>query len=689
MAVTEKTFRRAELVSLVGLLLQVIGLVLVLLLGVANQAPSVRVESWHWLGGVPIWILLLVVFHQKRLEALEHLELGELRRQREQAGQTALFEVEAEDMLVASRRLKTILRYVMPTVTVLLAAYLVGMGALLWVAAGKGAQLNVENAVEIRYVRVSMALLAGLTFATFILSRMVVGVAKDSACRLLRAGGNYLTGNCFAALTLVGVLGLTDFGFRTPELIVAWVIPALMVVLGIELVLNLILEMYRPRMPGSEPRPVLESRLLGLISEPGDVARSIAEAMNYQFGFEISRTWFYQLLQRALGPLVLFQLGSLLALTVFVVVNPGQQALIERFGEFRGEKLQPGLHFKWPWPVERARIVDTGKIREVLLGTTPNENEEHHDEGAVVLWTAEHDEDEYDVLVSPPADAKYRVAASQPSTVDGDGRVNSVSVHLLRIVASLRYQVNDPVAYEYNYSNPGQVLLSTIQEAFLHFAASRDSDQLMTAERYKVNRELHDELANRIRQMDPPLGVELVDASLVGVHPPPAVATAYEQVGAGELIYAQMVGQARSYANARLSSLAGSSWLAKELSKAIDAADLATTSAQADAARKRLADLLSHTGGEVARIINAAEAERTSRENNSLADVAGFKAKLKAYNQAPHLFAAAEYLDALAKVLKPVRKYLIATSTGDRPFVVQFDMKDQGDLFGGLSAGKK
>ncbi len=145
-----------------------------------------------------------------------------------------------------------------------------------------------------------MAVLAVLTFVAFIISRLAMGAAKNPACRMLRAGGNYLTGNCFIVLVLVAVLGLADFGFRTPELVVAWVVPALMVILGVEMMLNLILEMYRPHVPGSEPRPAMESRLLGLISEPGDVARSVAEAMNYQFGFEISRTWFYQLLQKAL-----------------------------------------------------------------------------------------------------------------------------------------------------------------------------------------------------------------------------------------------------------------------------------------------------------------------------------------------------------------------------------------------------
>ena len=128
MAVTEKTYRRAELASLAGLLFQAVGTGLVFLLGLAGNAPSVGAESWHWLGGIPIWVLLLLVFHQRKLETQEQLELEELRRQRDTAGQNALFEVEAEDLLVAGRRLRKIIKYVLPIVTLVLALYHVVMG---------------------------------------------------------------------------------------------------------------------------------------------------------------------------------------------------------------------------------------------------------------------------------------------------------------------------------------------------------------------------------------------------------------------------------------------------------------------------------------------------------------------------------------------------------------------------------
>ncbi len=687
MAVTEKTYRRAELASLAGLFLQAAGTGLILLLGLASNSSSTMAEFFHWLGGVAIWMLLLLIFHQKRLEALEQLELDELRRQREGTGQSALFDVQAEDLLVAGRRLRLILRYVLPAVSIALAAYHVLVGVGLFKFFCDSLPLGAEEHPELQRAHITMVLLSGAAFAAFVLSRMVMGLAKEPACRMLRAGGTYLTGNCFASMALVVAFGLADFGFRVPELLVARAIAILMVLLGLEMVLNLVLEMYRPRVAGSEPHPAVESRLLGLISEPGDMARSIAEAMNYQFGFEISKTWFYQLLQKALGPLLLFQLVSLLALSTIVVVEPGEQAVIERFGQFRGKDIGPGLHFKWPWPFERVQIVPGG-IRQIALGA-------HMEEGRlpdmenVVLWTSEHEHpgDEYNILVAPPSYARYRqAAASQPAEhVDLQA---SVSVHLLRVVASLSYQVNNPVDYLYNYSDPEAVLQAAMQEEFLRFAASRDSDQLLTAQRQVVNRDLLTELRQRVAAMDPPLGVQLVDAGLMGVHPPPGVAESYEQVGGAQLQYQQAVHWARGVANQQLGTVAGTVWRAKELAQAINTLPRAVAAGatgpadpKADAARKDLAILMADAGGEVAATVNAAEADRTQIENDMLARVAGYKSQLRAYNLAPQLFMAQQYLNTLAQVLPSVRKYVIASPTQGQPFVVNIDMKDQAGLF--------
>jgi len=684
MAVTERTFRRAEVASLAGLLLQCGGFVLVLLLGLANDSAAVWAEAWHWLGGVPIWLMLLLIFHQKRLEALERLELDELRRQREETGQSALFEIEAEDLLIASRRLAIINRYVLPVVTVLLAAYHVVMGLVLWNVAKVAAPLGQEEVPPIGHIGASMAFLAGAAFLAFLLSRYAVGMSKVDAWRMLRAGGSYVMGNCLATVAAVACLAFAYFGYRTPELVLAWVIPAVLIVLGVEMIFNLILEIYRPRVPGVEPRPAIDSRLLGLVSEPGDVARSIADAINYQFGFEVSKTWFYQLLQKSFGPLVLFQLAALLALSCLVIVEPGERAVVERFGRPRSGLLTAGLYFKLPWPIEQARVIEADRIREILLGA---EGGHVHEEDHVVSWTVEHHVGhaaEYDVMVAPP---ETKAQARRAKGLRGSERVASVPVNLLRVVALLQYRVSDPIEYLYNYSDPEAVLRDVAEQAFLKFAASRDSDELMTAERGKVSEQLRRALESRLETLDPPVGVEVVYAGIFGVHPPPQVADAYEEVGGAELEYKRLVRAAKAEANRILSTAAGGVQLAEQLARVIDeysalqAQFVSPTDPQFKAVKVKLTDLLARAGGDVSRIIAEAEAERIKRENLVLGEAASWKAQLQAYRLAPRLYTASRYLDVLSEILPKVRKYLIASKTRGLPVVVEFDVKDQMGLY--------
>ncbi len=86
-----------------------------------------------------------------------------------------------------------------------------------------------------------------------------------------------------------------------------------MILLGLEIALNLVMDIYRPRLNGQYSRSAFDSRLLGIINEPGGILRSAADALDYQFGFQVSQTWFYKLLEQAIIPLILFGVVTLYA----------------------------------------------------------------------------------------------------------------------------------------------------------------------------------------------------------------------------------------------------------------------------------------------------------------------------------------------------------------------------------------
>src|SRR6202162_1206257 len=113
--------------------------------------------------------------------------------------------------------------------------------------------------------------------------------------------------------------------------------------------------MYRPRVKGKIERPLYESRLVGLLGQPEGLITTAAQALDYQFGFKVSETWFYRFFRRALGVLVLLQLGALLLSTCVVFIEAGEQGLLERFGRPVTDRtlLEPGAHLKCPWPIDK------------------------------------------------------------------------------------------------------------------------------------------------------------------------------------------------------------------------------------------------------------------------------------------------------------------------------------------------
>src|SRR5262249_26491095 len=131
-------------------------------------------------------------------------------------------------------------------------------------------------------------------------------------------------------------------------------------------------------------------RVVGLLGQPEGLITTAAEALDYQFGFKVSETWFYQLFfERALKWLLLAQLAVLVLSTGVVFIEAGEQGLLERFGKpVQGRTLlNPGAHLKWPWPIERVYRFRTEQIQSFDVGFVPDPEKEKE---TVILWTVAH-----------------------------------------------------------------------------------------------------------------------------------------------------------------------------------------------------------------------------------------------------------------------------------------------------------
>ncbi|NLF31485.1 MAG: hypothetical protein GX591_11445 [Planctomycetes bacterium] len=726
--------KRGQNVALLGLALQTaLAAVYCTVWLLTGAAAAQGVFALNACGSV-IWAMTAVIFYSRRLAEMEVEEIEQLNA----GGSSTVFGEQGGIIPLAQRRLALIRRVFSPIVGLLLGAGLVALGVWL-----ERSLRGSHEAPGIDRGLMWAFFCLGSAFLGFLFSRYALGMAKDPTWRLLRAGGGFMTVG-----TLAG--GLLCTAFFLNHLDIAWALPVLpyvvlglIVVLGVEMLAHVVLDFYRPRRPDTEPRPSFDSRLANLISEPGSIAHSIADALNYQFGFEVSSTWFYELLRRTLVPLVLFGIVALVAVSAIVVVHPGQRAVVLTWGKAPPSQavLEPGLYLKWPWPVQTADIIDAERIRSFEIGVEHTGAAHDEDDGhghdhdhtpagfippkqkidvPLVLWAVAHDHagaQEIDFLtarrtdehgssgaaphdpltctipghvhvLSPAAgddghDHDHADAAAAPVAVDRQTAESAAAFGLIRMVFAVQYRVKDVYAFHYGAADAPELLKRLALRAATHLAASQDVDEIMqSGGDGRIVRQLEAAIARQADALD--LGVEIVAVSLRGVHPPPKIADAFEEV----IMAQQEMEGARLTAETRrdtiLSTVAGST----EKAYAIDGAlrrirqlrDRSAEEHAVEAAMEEARRQLAGSGGEVRVLVNEALAERWRMETIERSRWAALEAQMAAFEAAPRLYALEGKLDVLSGALQMApRKYLLGL---DKEFV-EVRVDDDRSLVGG------
>jgi hypothetical protein len=305
-------------------------------------------------------------------EETERIEMDDLARSR---SQSALFDATAEETFPARRARAQFDKWVVPGFTFLLFLVQASAAVWFWKSFAERPQPVGEAAV------LAMALFAAMGLFLFILGRYSTRLSQLENARLLRPGA--------AAVMLVGLLAFLTAAteaaqyFRLPQVdgYVAWVLLGILSLVAVETLIALVFEAYRPRVKGREVRLIYESRLIGLLGQPTGIFGTAAHALDYQFGFKVSETWFYKFIQERVGLYALYWAMMLVASTCVLSIEPGEQALLERFGKPRGV-LESGLRFKLPWPIDQVQRFGSRQVHSFDVGFIPDkntENERGHD----------------------------------------------------------------------------------------------------------------------------------------------------------------------------------------------------------------------------------------------------------------------------------------------------------------------
>ncbi len=661
--------RRAQHIAITGFILSVIFFVGTFVLSAFSGYYAVSALAWQILGGAFIWLVLIIVFYQRRRAEQEKLDMAQIAQARH--GDT-IFQAQGEQgelMAVAQRRLRIMEKWFIPTFAVLIAAYEITIGFLLIGGIGETAGR------EYRHEALSAALLVVVAFVSFLIGRYATGMSAQTEWKPLRAGGSFTLSVTILAFCAAVGLALAAYKMDGMIRVMEWVTPVLMIVLGFEMAVNTVLDIYRPRIAGQYARSAFDSRLLGMINEPGGILHTFASAIDYQFGFKASQTWFYKLLEEAILPLVLFAIATLYALSCMVVVGPGEQAIIERLGVF-DRVAEPGLTFKLPWPFGVARTYATKEIQVLNIGF---EEDPDKTEREPLLWGESH----YKV------EDKLLVAARRTESAQEDG---PPPVSLVIAAVPVQYRIKDLKSYVYNHRDSGQVLYTVCYRELVRYLVSAkvetdddDADgarqSILGAGRTKAGEHLTIGMQNAADAAG--VGVEIVHVGLQGIHPPVEVAEAYQEVIAAVQIKQAAIMNAQAERNTILISLCGSVKQADELydlsrryRHAREVEDAGTVQLG-----QELNDAIANAGGEIFQILT--EAQSAAFEKVVLARATGmrFADQLEAYRAGGDIFLRQHRLAMLEETLPNVRKFVVITEDEDTEvYIIDLQKSEESSL---------
>ncbi len=566
--------KRGKNIAIAGAGLQLAFTVVMLAVWLGAGSAAARACAVFLAGGVGLWIMAALLFYVRQLQRQEDIELEELAAGR--GRERSIFKEELE-LRPAAARAKWIGRWLVPVFTFLWAGYHAATGIVLI----RFVSLEPLSASANFAPAALFALIVG--FLSFLFSRYTIGMSAQPEWRMLRATGSYLFLGCLTTAAVAASLLGAYQGYLRVDSVVAFFLPMIQLILAVELALNLILDLYRPKVPGQEYRPSFDSRLFNLAADPGRIGHSIAEALNYQFGFEVSKTWFYQLVSKAFVPLLLFGSLLLVGMTGIVIVRDGEECVVLHWGRPDPSlaTLKPGLHFKWPWPIDSVARFKVGAVHEVILGagrerTADERQKEIIPAGTFAgrelsLWTEEHGHrEELDFLVA---------IAPELREDTGPREENRLPVSIIKLVVHVQYVITDVYKYGFQVADAKALLEAEAYRQMVRYAASATLDSpiggggadrpeaIMTYGRKAAAEALERRIQEAADLLD--LGVRITHVGLLAVHPPAEAALAFEAVLKAERGMDLKRYEAEAEANYRLAKVAGDPVSALSLALAI------------------------------------------------------------------------------------------------------------------------
>ncbi|HUR54363.1 MAG TPA: heavy metal translocating P-type ATPase, partial [Gemmataceae bacterium] len=172
----------------------------------------------------------------------------------------------------------------------------------------------------------------------------------------------------------------------------------------------------------------------------------------------------------------------------FVQVETGEVGVAQRFGKVTAD-LAPGLHVRWPWPIETVTRLRPDEIRMIEVGFRTLPEEKRTDRlrrpggDNAMTWSSTH-----------AGEGSALTDESVMITGDGDR---------VQILATIRYRVSDPRRFLFGVQNADAVVRSAAESVLRELVAGRRFLDLLTVGRSTLQHEALSRLERRLGEVAP------------------------------------------------------------------------------------------------------------------------------------------------------------------------------------------
>lgn len=225
----------------------------------------------------------------------------------------------------------------------------------------------------------------------------------------------------------------------------------------------------------------------------------------------------------AAGALVLW------AFSGTTLVRLDEVGLRTRFGAIVDARLEPGLHYRLPWPIETIEKASPDSIERVEIGFRMIEKAPPAADEAT--WHASHQQ---------PGFLKVREEAM---VLTGDESL--VDLNLV-----VHYRPRDPIAALYRAKEVSQLVRGLAESIAREVLATVAVDDVLTNERPETLRAIEGQLRREANGLE--LGIQIVSVLLRDAHPPVEVVPAFRDVFSAREDQLKLLEQAEAHRNEAL-----------------------------------------------------------------------------------------------------------------------------------------